>query len=323
MTLPNFFIAGAPKAGTTALHAALARHPQLFLPAVKEPKYFLCDGPPPERGGPGDAHSYREWVWRPEDYEALFEPAPPDALVGESTPFYLSDADALWRISRAVPDARLIAVLRDPVDRAYSNWAHLWADGLETIGDFMTACREEERRKEAGWAPFWRYLETGLYGRQLERVFELFPREHVHVIRYRSLVDEAVPTIDAVCRFLGVEEGRIPEVPPQNVGTYVAPGRRTRVLNRAMRAGAAVGSLFPPQVWRRASVPLLRLIQRDPRHRPELDPHDRAALVGYFAEDTVRLEELIGWDVSDWRSYRSAGTYSVRRSWAPSRRLAS
>ena len=50
------------------------------------------------------------------------------------------------------------------MDRAYSNWAHLWADGLETIGDFVTACAEEPRRKEAGWAPFWRYLETGLYG---------------------------------------------------------------------------------------------------------------------------------------------------------------
>ena len=69
MGFPDFFVLGAPKAGTTALHAALGRHPRLFLSPVKEPKFFLCDGPPPEQGGPGDAHSYREWIWRPEEYE--------------------------------------------------------------------------------------------------------------------------------------------------------------------------------------------------------------------------------------------------------------
>ena len=74
-----------------------------------------------------------------------------------------------------MPGARLIVILRDPVDRAYSNWAHLWADGLETIGDFLTACAEEPRRIEAGWAPFWRYLSTGLYGHQLQHLQGLLP----------------------------------------------------------------------------------------------------------------------------------------------------
>ena len=83
MTLPDFFVIGAPKAGTTALHAALARHPQLFLSTIKEPKFFLCDGPPPHEGGPGDAHSYREWIWRRDDYERLFDAAPPGTLRGE------------------------------------------------------------------------------------------------------------------------------------------------------------------------------------------------------------------------------------------------
>src|SRR5579871_2789274 len=89
MTLPDFFIAGVPKAGTTALHSALARHPELYLSPVKEPKFFLTDGPPPTEGGPGDAKTYREHVWRRQDYEALFAGAPPGARKGESTPFYL------------------------------------------------------------------------------------------------------------------------------------------------------------------------------------------------------------------------------------------
>jgi hypothetical protein len=323
MPFPDFFVIGAPKAGTTALHAALARHPQLFMSPVKEPKFFLCDGPPPNQGGPGDAHSYREWIWRPDDYERLFASAPAGALRGESTPFYLADPPALERIRNRVPEARLIAILRDPVDRAYSNWAHLWADGLETIDNFMAACAEEESRTRAGWAPFWRYLETGLYGCQLDHLYSVFPREQVLVLRYKWLVEEPSRTLDAVCRFLGVDEGVLDEAPAQNVGTYVPPTRATRAFQGAMRGGAAVGRHLPPQVWRKASIPLLWLIQRTPEHRPELAPQNRANLIDYFSNDITRLEELTGWDLAQWRTYREGGTYSVRRSWAPSRRLVS
>src|SRR3954471_2500103 len=142
MPLPAFFLIGAPKAGTTALHSALARHPQLYLSAVKEPKFYLCDERPPprrEHRGPGDAHSRNEWVWRRSRYQALFEAAPAGTLRGEGTPFYLSDPQALQRIRREVPQARLVAVVRDPVDRAYSNWMHLWSDGLETEPDVVRA----------------------------------------------------------------------------------------------------------------------------------------------------------------------------------------
>ena len=83
-------IIGAPKAGTSALHGALARHPQVYASPVKEPKYYMCwNAPPPAYRGPGDPHSQQEWVWRREEYTALFEAAPPDSVRLESTPFYL------------------------------------------------------------------------------------------------------------------------------------------------------------------------------------------------------------------------------------------
>ena len=105
---------GAPKAGTTALHVALAEHPQLFLSQIKEPKFFLTDGPPQVRAGPGAEHSNATYVWQREDYEELFASAPPGTLSGESTTLYLSDFEAHRRIRDLVPQARLIAVLRDP-----------------------------------------------------------------------------------------------------------------------------------------------------------------------------------------------------------------
>jgi hypothetical protein len=144
--MPDFFIAGVPKAGTTALHVALTRHPALYMSAVKEPKFFLTDGPPSVRGGPGDAKTSSEHIWRRADYEALSDSAPAGVLRGESTPFYLYNRDAQRRIRAQTPDAKLIVVLRDPVERAHSNWTHLWSAGLEPIDDVVRACAEEDRR---------------------------------------------------------------------------------------------------------------------------------------------------------------------------------
>jgi hypothetical protein len=139
VALPDFLVVGAPKAGSTAVHQALVEHPRLFLSDPKEPKYFLTPDERPRRAnhrGPGDAHSAQEWVWQRDRYERLFDNAPERTLRGESTPFYLWDMAAHRRIFDAVPHAKLIAIIRDPVDRAYSNWTHLRSDGLEPEADF-------------------------------------------------------------------------------------------------------------------------------------------------------------------------------------------
>jgi len=315
VTLPDFIVIGAPKAGSTALHAALANHPQLHLSPVKEPKYFLCDGgPPPRQTGPGDAHSRQEWIWRRSHYEALFAGAPEGTLVGESTPLYLQDLEAHRRIARLVPDARLIAVIRDPVDRAYSNWAHLWSDGLEPEADFLAACAAEDDRQRRGWAPFWRYKGQGRYGEQLEHLFSVFPREQVHVLRYRDLVDQPQATLDGICDFLGVEPGVVGTVAPENVSTFVADTRVNGALRLAIRTGARAGAWFPPRAWRQASLPLLWSLKRTHANRPELTEAQRASLVAEFEEDIDRLEALTGQTFTAWRGHRVGGTYSVRRS---------
>jgi hypothetical protein len=315
VALPDFLVIGAPKAGTTALHAALARHPQLHLSSVKEPKFFLCgEQPPPKENGPGDAHSAQEWVWRRDHYEALFAGAPPGALRGESTPFYLSDLAAQRRLRQEVPDARLVAVVRDPVDRAYSNWAHLWADGLEPEADFLTACELEGEREAAGWARFWRYRKLGRYGEQLQHLYSLFPKRQVHVLRYRELVDSPRAAVDGICAFLGVDEGLVDEVPSANVSTYVPPSTASRVLQEAVRKGADVGRFFHPKLWRLASGPLLRALHGTrPRPRPDLDPDDRRKLVTWFADDIRLLEQLTGRSYDDWLTHRTGGAFTVRK----------
>jgi hypothetical protein len=316
-TLPDFYIVGAPKAGTTALHAALRAHPRIYLSPVKEPKYFLCAGRPPRRRdqrGPGDAHSAREWVWRRDRYEGLFASAPPGAVRGESTPFYLYDRAAQRRIRELTPRARLIAVLRDPVDRAYSNWMHLWSDGLETIPSFPDAIAAEPDRIAAGYAPFWHYRGLGLYGEQLEHLYSLFPREQVLVLRYRDLVDSPVETLDGVARFLGIEPGHLHAAAPENVRPYVADTARRRYLSRAVRFGSWLGQWAPPQVWRGAEARLLRILHADGAPRPSLPADQRQGLTATFADDIALLERLTGNDYTDWVTGSGRGSFAERRS---------
>ncbi|MGW0805997.1 sulfotransferase family protein [Nonomuraea sp. NPDC002799] len=303
MPLPDFLIVGVPKAGTTALHAALQLHPALFLSQVKEPKFFLTDGPPPTTGGPGDAQTYREHVWRRADYEALFAGAPPGALKGEATPFYLYDADAQRRIRDTVPHARLIVILRDPIERAHSNWTHLWSAGLEPIDDVVRACAEEERRIAGGWAHFWHYAGLGRYGEQLARLFTLFPREQVLIFRYRDLVDRPAETLDRICAFLGVRQGLLTELAKQNVTAHPDPDPLHRLLASFRRRVPAF------LAW-----PVQRLLQRSGESRRPLTWEQRRELLPYFADDILRLQEVTGEDFSDWLGprTRSGGMVGAR-----------
>ena len=318
-SLPDFLIIGAPKAGSTALHGALATHSQLFGSAVKEPKYFLSpDRRPDPRGhrGPGDSHSAKEWIWRRDDYEQLFASAPSGTLRFESTPFYLWDKASHATIARTLGDhAKLIAVIRDPVDRAFSNWSHLRADGLEPEADFFAACRDEQRRVEAGWAPFWRYLELGRYGEQLEHLFRHVSADRVRVIRYRRLIDDPAASLDELCEFLGVQIGQVDHLPDANVGRWTAENAVNNMLRRVVAIGADLGARVPPVHWRRLERPLLALMQRGQHPRPRLDPATRAALVGEFAADNALLSRLLGADYSDWlQPDAGRGMYTVRRS---------
>ena len=303
MGLPDFLLLGAPKAGTTALHVALAAHPQLHLSAVKEPKFFLTDGPPPTGGGPGDAQTYRGYVWQRPEYEALFEGAQ-GRLCGESTTLYLRDPAAHLRIRALVPQAKLIAVLRDPVDRAHSNWAHLRSAGLEPESDFLHACTREDDRAEAGWGPFWRYLGLGRYGEQLQHLYSVFPREQVLLLMYRDLRERPLETLDQVCAFLGVQTGLVSEVPAENVTAHVERTPLNDLLHRVTSSG--LRRVLPDRVHGAA----VRMLQREQRTRTALQPGERRLLIPNFAEDVALLEELTGRSYAHWRDPRNG---SARR----------
>jgi hypothetical protein len=191
--LPNFFLLGANKAGTTSLWRYLRAHPDVFMPAMKEPHWFVLAGqpPPPQRAILLD---HGELDLRTEaDYRRLFRRAWRQKAVGEASTGYLTSPTAAAAIRQAVPDAKLIAVLRNPVDRAWSRWRMLRADGIER-SDFLAAVQANPS-----------YVGLGLYGAALERWFRLYPRERIQLFLYEELEADAAAVVRSILAFLDVD----------------------------------------------------------------------------------------------------------------------
>jgi hypothetical protein len=196
LRLPDFIIGGAPRSGTTWLALVADRHPaiQMAKPPVPEPKFFLRDDLF-ERG-----LTYYSETW--------FAGIPADVRAGEKSTNYLESATAAERIRRALPRVRLVFVLRNPVDRAYSNFLWSRQNGLETA-TFETALAEEEDRErelpeQLRYARPHALFSRGLYADLLRPYIERFPREQILVLRYEDIVSAPGDVASALHDFLGV-----------------------------------------------------------------------------------------------------------------------
>jgi hypothetical protein len=299
MPLPNLFVIGAPKCGTTSLHRYLDQHPRISMSAVKEPKYFLAPGSRPHHHGPSDERADRAYVVDRDAYESLFDyPPGPGAYAGESSPYYLWHPDAAPRIHQLVPESRLVAVLREPTLRAYSNWADLREQGREKL-DFASALSAEEERQRLDWEPFWFYRQLGLYGEQLTRLFTVFPRQQVHVLLADDLARQPDGSVGEVFEFLGLEPlGRPLEDERLNQTMYTPVDRKSRLLETLLEHGQRARPVVPRPV-RRLAREVVRRGLRSQATRGSHGSHLRHEFVETFAADR-RILERLGIDVSRW-----------------------
>lgn len=211
--LPTFVVIGAAKAGTTALHGYLEQHPAVAMSRRKETNHFALVGQLPDFRGPGDADAVNAHaVTDPEAYAAQFAHAGAATAVGESSPLYLYDPAVAARLRAAVSDVRVVAVLRHPAERAYSAFLHTRRDGREPLADFAAALAAEEERIAQRWEHLWHYRAMGRYATQLQRWLDAFPREQVAVHLYEELAHDPVGLVQAVFRFLEVDDAFVPDV---------------------------------------------------------------------------------------------------------------
>lgn len=298
MTVPDFLIIGPPKCGTTALYAALVRHPQVCMSRVKEPYFFAFDGQPPAFAGPGAEHYQRNAITSWETYQALFADGSGGHIArGEASPLYLTSYQperTAANIHRRLPDARLIAIMRQPAERAYSQFTYRRQQDYEPLADFRQALAAEEQRIAANWPPACRYWRNGLYFTHLTPYFTLFPREQIRVYLYDDLKDRPAVLLADLCQFLHVDPALMPNtVPQRNVTVWP----RSRLLNFLLHKSGSIKALLPATL-RRALGSRLRAWNRV--KPPPLDPALRRELTESYLDEILRLQGLIERDLSHW-----------------------
>lgn len=289
--VPNFIMIGAAKAGTTALYWYLAEHPQVFMSPLKETNYFAYGLD--ERGellyGDPELHRFRVRSW--EGYRELFSDAGEVAAIGEVSPIYLECPQAAARIRERLPSARIVCGLREPVDRAYSDYLMY----LRSRGRRLDPRRD--LTADAAWArPDSHWMRIGRYHEMLSRYFERFPREQIHVFLFDDLTRDQRGVIRDLYGFLGVDPAFLPDLEtPHNVGGVPKSMRLERLLtSHRLRA------LAEPLIPRRAVDRIRRIRTRNLERAPSL-PHElRRELAETFREDIERTSELIGRDLEGW-----------------------
>jgi hypothetical protein len=216
--VPDFYIVGHPKCGTTALYEMLRHHPQIYMPELKEPWYFASDMLPrfqPPRSAPP--------LSTLEDYRSLFVDAQPDQRIGEASSAYLLSHTAAERIAEVRPDARIVAILREPASFLRSLHLQLLRTHVESQKDLGRAIGLEHARRQGRRVPrrshrpqLLMYSEHVRYVEQLRRYHDVFAPEQVLVLVYDDFRADNEGTVRRVRRFLGVEEGAPVEVTDAN-----------------------------------------------------------------------------------------------------------
>ncbi len=281
--MPDFIVFGAGKSGTTAFQQALDRHPRIFCSTPKEPNFFAY----PEMLSRTKGASHANDAQTESAYLSLFS-------VG-----YFPQINTPSRIHDYLPHVKLIAILRHPVDRAYSSWLHRRHDFGEPIDDFLTACEAGPERVASGWDWYWDYLNTGYYAHHLKRWFSIFPRAQFKIFLYEDWLQNPQAVLRETFQFLAVPPDDSIAITRDNV-TSIKP--RFAWVHSLLNPSRSLRSLVQrtiPTNMRNGTIQFLRRINHG--QSPGLDPSIRAQLTARYESDISKLEILIKRDLSSWR----------------------
>jgi Sulfotransferase domain len=272
--LPEFLIVGAQKAATTSLWAYLRAHPEIFMPAMKEPNFFIREG---------------NWSLGLDWYRSLFEAAREHEVTGEASPGYSAFPifdGAPARIATTVPQAKIIYLIREPVERMISSWFQSRCDALE------------DRPLHESLLLQRKYVDLSRYATQIERYLECFDRNSILILRAEDLSADPAGTVDRACRFIGVEPGRITGDlgVRHNVSSGRLVARRGMLILRGLPTGPLRVTVRSRVISRRS-----RLTHRPLRPR-ELTISDelRETLRDDLVPEMQRLRSIVGPEMDLW-----------------------
>jgi hypothetical protein len=296
---PNLFIVGQPKSGTSALFSFLKGHPDVCVCATKEPQYFCKDL--------NSQYFHLSGLERTDaNYLGLYAHCAGQRVVMEASTAYLYSRVAAEAIRRFNPDAKIIMVLREPVDFLFTYHMQMLRTSckFEEETDFMAAMRLEDERRAGRGIPrncfdpkFLRYSERVAYGEQVERYLKIFPREQVRVVIYDDFKVDNEAVYDDMVSFLGIDAAYRPEFKTVNAKVGVRFRSLKQASDRLMfPVKQVVRPILPGGIYKSARGMYRRIFFKD-KGLPTLRPQDKSTLMKRYKSEVVRLGDLLGRDL--------------------------
>jgi Sulfotransferase domain len=311
MCLPNFFIVGAMKAATTTVYDLLRQHPDIFLPSLKEPHFFLYGVEKKAFSTPVRLDRYGKrpaatQCWA--DYVKLFEKAGNTRAVGEASSHYFPHPDTPIAIRDTFPNAKIVIMLRDPALRAYSAYNFLRMRDHEPIDRFEAALDAEAERMQNRTSYAWLYVHTGRYATHIKQWLSIFGEGNVKICFFDDLRDAPLTFLRELCNFLCVDPNFEPKkVNIRNVTTQ--PTALSRGVQKlfdsdigAIDLGRRLVRAAMPDEARSAIVALLRSWQLPGQNKrpPKLAESTRQRINGQLEQEIRQVESLTGRKLSHW-----------------------
>jgi hypothetical protein len=293
---PNFMIIGAAKSGTTSLADYLDQHPEIYMCPGKEPNYFALAGATLPPAGPVSPeihfkHWYTYTVTDYAKYLALFDKVTTEKAVGDASVRYLYFPEAASRIAEAIPQVRLIAILREPVSRLYSHYCMNVQYQMEPL-ELPEAIAAETGRIQAKWGWDWHYVGVSKYAGQLKRFFQHFAKEQIKVFLYDDFVKEPVKVFQEICSHIGVDRNFVPDMSQKG---KVAYRPKNLALDRWLHWPREIRPGIARYIPRRLPEPIIASLRHwNSAPIPKIDSSLRAKLREHFVEDVREVESILG-----------------------------
>ncbi len=294
--LPTFLLIGAARSGTTALYSYLRQHPEIFMSERKESNFFAFGDESLDCAGPG-ADYINNSIRTLSDYRRLFDNVGIEKAIGEACPLYLYSEMAPQRIRHHLPDVKLIAVLRNPIEQAFSHFLYARRQMLEPLDDFTSALESEVERKRKHWQPLFQYSQFPKYHQQLKRYYDVFPERQLRVYSYEEFVENPQAVLSDIYSFVGVDKAHVPDFSYRPNAGGVPKNRLLQGL--VMKPHAAtwlIGQLIPEHFKRR----IRDAVSDYNLEKPLLPEDSKDYLVKELREDILKLQVLLKRDLSAW-----------------------
>lgn len=297
MGLPTFLIIGAHKSGTTALYHFLKQHPQIFMSPEKEPRFFALKDDSLDYRGPRDPAAKCDYTTL-ENYRRLFDGAVGYEATGEASTLYLYSKKAVKNIEEYLPGAKMIVLLRNPIERAYSNYIYARQQNREPLDSFGKALQAEEDRIENQWGPLWHYTKKGFYYKQLSRYYDAFSPDQIMVVLQEELKKETQKVLETIFTFLEVDNDYRPNISKKH---NVSGLPKSTLLNKFLGQRFVIKDVLKQLVPQSLALKIKNTINSyNLDDAPAMNPEVRMHLQQLYQNDIQHLEKLINRDLSHW-----------------------